>query len=95
MTASNTATGLPDDLFNSKTIGMLLTKIDHDLALNIVFSGISLNSKKMVDVIQACLVVSAQREFEATSKVASEKAEEIVEKTMGEFADRLQKIHSK
>lgn len=86
---------LPDDVFTTKTIGLLLTKIDRDLALNIVFSGISLNSKKIIDVIQACLIVSAQREFEASSKQTAEKAEQIVEKAMGEFAERLQKSMAK
>jgi hypothetical protein len=85
----------PEDLVNSKTVGLLLTKIDRDLALNIVMSGISLNSKKVADVLQACLIVSAQREFEAASKETQEKAEEIVEKAMGEFAERLQKTLTK
>lgn len=95
MSTPSNLSSIPDDLFNAKTIGLLLTKIDRDLALNIICSGVSLNSKKVMEVIQACLVVSAQREFEAASKVASEKVEEIVEKTMGDFAEKISRTHIK
>ena len=92
---TSSISNLPDDVFTAKTIGLLLTKIDHDLAANIVFAGISLSSKKLIDIIQACLIVSAQREFEASCSQTAEKAEKIVEKAMSEFADRLQKSVAK
>lgn len=75
---------LPEDIFNADTIGLLLEKIDSDLALNIVMSGISLRSQKIIEVVQACVLVSTQREIDSKAKIAK-KAEEIVERVMSEF----------
>jgi hypothetical protein len=75
---------LPEDVFNADTIGLLLEKIDNDLALNIIMSGISLKSQKIIEVVQACVLVSTQREIDSKAKIAK-KAEEIVERVMSEF----------
>jgi hypothetical protein len=83
------------NMISTKTISILLSTIDEDLANNIVMSAISLNSKKILDVIQACIVVSAQRELEAATKEAAGKAEKIVESAMGELLDKMDKqMHS-
>lgn len=77
-------------LVANKTIAMLLTSLDRDLAENIVLSGVSLNPKKILDTVQACIIVSAQRELEAADKEAGNKAQEIVEKAMGEMAAKVE-----
>lgn len=74
-----------DDIFiNPKVISLILEKIDKDLAYNIVFSGLSLKSSRFVEIFQACLIASAQREF-----FTQKKAEKIVERVMGEFAEKI------
>lgn len=75
---------LPEEAFNAQSIGLLLKKIDRDLALNIIFSGVSLSQQKIIDVVQACVIVSTQRELDSKAKVAK-KAEEIVERVMSQF----------
>lgn len=83
---------LPSDssIAANKTISMLLESLDQDLAANIVFSAISLNSKKILDTVQACIVVSSQREIEKANREAGNTAKEIVEKAMGEMATKLE-----
>jgi hypothetical protein len=84
-------TSFSDEILTPKTLSLVLSKIDEDLARNIVFSAVSMNQKTFLDVTQACLIISAQRELEGLKKQSEIEAEEIVEKTMGEFAERLNK----
>lgn len=79
------------NMITTKTISLLLSTIDEDLANNIVCSAISLNQKKILDVIQACIVVSAQRELDAATREAAGKAEKIVESAMGELLEKMDK----
>lgn len=73
----------PEELFNAKNVGFLLKRMDPDLAANVVFSAISLNSQKIIEVIQACIIVSSQRYADKNNP--QQKAEEIVERVMSQF----------
>ena len=80
-----------DEIMSPNTLSLLLSKIDLDLARNIVFSAVSMNQKTFLEVAQACLIVSAQRELEIHRQQSEKEAEKIVEKAMGEFAEKLNK----
>jgi len=76
---------VPEDIFTAKNIALLLPKLDKDLATNIIFAGVSLNSQRVIEVIQACMIVASIRDVEAKEK-AAKKAEEIVEKVMSQYS---------
>lgn len=86
-----TQSKMAENTINEKTVGALLKRIDPDLAANIVFAGISLSSAKLLDTLQACVIVAEQRALDRAAKKTAAEAEKIVEKAMEDFAEKLSK----
>jgi len=76
-----------------EAMGILISRLDKDLAQNLVISAVSMNQEKFLKMAEMAVIVMAMRELEKHDKENAQKeAERLVEESMMKFQKRLETV---